>query len=142
MKGTIQNYYANSLDEDLAKVMRTMTRKVENLNLETSFYDKYSHENSPESHLMNYTDLAMTEKTVNDALASFTETTGIPAVIVVEDMEVVFGKTLPMESIVILIILAVLAIVAIVTIVRTVKNRSRFKQGNPEDDDRNANDRW
>ena len=142
MKGTIQNYYANSLDEDLAKVMRTMTRKVANLNLETSFYDKYSHENSPESHLMNYTDLAMTEKTVNDALASFTETTGIPAVIVVEDMEVVFGKTLPMESIVMLIILAVLAIVAIVTIVRTVKNRSRFKQGNPEDDDRNDNDRW
>ncbi len=142
MKGTIQNYYANSLDEDLAKVMRTMTRKVSNLNLETSFYDKYSHENSPESHLMNYTDLAMTEKTVNDALASFTETTGIPVVIVVEDMEVVFGKTLPMESIVMLVILAVLAIVAIVTIVRTVKNRSRFKQGNPEDDDRNDNDRW
>ncbi len=144
MQGTIQNYYANSLDEDLAKVMRTMTRKVENLNLETSFYDKYSHENSPESHLMNYTDLALTEKTVNDALASFTETTGIPTVIVVQDMETVFGKNIPAEDLVIMVVLAVLGVVAIVTIVRTIKNRSRFKQGNPEDDDRDDrnNDRW
>ena len=138
IEGTIQKYYAHSLDEDLAKVMRTMTRKVTNLNLETSFYDEYSHENSPDSHLINNTELAMTEKTVNDSLSAFTETTGIPAVIVVEDMETVFGKNLPMDSIIILIVLAVIAIAAIVGIVRVIKDRSKFKQGNPEDDDKKS----
>ena len=146
MKGTIQQYYANSLDEDLARVMRTMTRKVGNLNLETSFYDEYSHENSPESKLLNYTGLEMTEKTVNDSLAAFTEATDIPVVIVVEDMEDVFGKTMPMEDIIILVVLGALGVVAIVTIVRTVKNRSKFKDGNPEDDDkrddRDNDNRW
>ena len=141
MKGTIQQYYANSLDEDLAKVMRTMTRKVGNLNLQTSFYDEYSHENSPESRLINNTELKLTEKTVNDSLAAFTEATDIPVVIVVEDMEDVFGKTLPMGDIIILVILAALGVVAIVAIVRTVKNRDKFKDGNPEDDDR-RDDRW
>ena len=144
VEGTIQNYYAHSLDEDLAKVMRTMTRKVANLNLETSFYDEQSHANSPASHLINNTELAMTEKTVNDSLSAFTEATGIPVVIVVEDMETVFGKNMPMDSIIILIVLAAIAIAAIVAIVRTVKNRKGFRQGNPEDDDRDDrnDDRW
>lgn len=137
VKGTVQDYYENSLDEDLAKIMRTMTRKAERLNLGTSFYDEYSHENSPQSHLINNTDLKLTEKTVNDALASFTEETDIPVVIVVEDMEDVFGKTMPMGDIIVLVVLAGLAVAAIVVIVRTVKNRKKFGGGNPEDDDRN-----
>lgn len=138
MKGTIQNYYKNSLDEDLAKVMRTMTRKAGNLHLETSFYDEYSHENSPESHLINNTELELTEKTVNDALASFTETTDIPVVIVVEDMEDVFGKNLPMGDIIVLVVLSALAIGAIVVIVRTVKKRKDFEG----DRDNDSRDRW
>ena len=56
-------------------------------------------------------------------------------------MEDVFGKTLPMGDIIILVILAALGVVAIVAIVRTVKNRDKFKDGNPEDDDRRDN-RW
>ena len=133
---SIPDYYAYSLDSNLATIMNTMSAKIDNLNLNSSFKKEYSHAKSPESHLVNYTDLSLTEETVNDALASFTEKTDIPAVIVVEDMEEVFGKTLPMADVVILIILAVLAVVAIVSIVRTVKNRNRFRQGNPEDDDR------
>ncbi len=141
---SIPDYYAYSLDSNLATVMNTMSDKIENLGLASSFKKEYSHAKSPESHLVNYTDLSLTEATVNDALVSFTEDTGIPAVIVVEDMETVFGKSLPMGDIVILVILSVLAIVAIVAIVRTVKNRNKFKQGNPEDDNRNDrnNNRW
>ena len=144
MIASVPDMYAYSLDANLALVMNTMSEKIENLGLLTSFKKEYSHESSPESHLVNYTDLALTEETVNDALVSFTETTGIPAVIVVEDMEEVFGKTLPMGDIVILVVLAVLAVVAIVSIVRTVKNRSKFKQGNPEDDDKrdDRDERW
>lgn len=145
VKGSIQNYYAYSLDEDLARVMQTMTRKITNLGLDSSFNNEDNdHTNSPKSHLVNYTDLEMTEKTVNEALENFTAETGIPVVIVVQDLETVYGKTLPTGDILVLLILAALAIAAVVTIVRTVKNRSKFKQGNPEDDDRDDrnNDRW
>lgn len=141
MIASVPDYYAYSLDSNLATVMNTMSDKIDHLNLDSSFKKTYSHEKSPESHLVNYTELSLTEATVNDALVSFTETTGIPAVIVVEDMEEVFGKTLPAGDIFILLVLAVLAIVAIVYIVRAIKDRSKFKQGNPEDDDKD-NNRW
>ena len=137
---SVNDYYAYSLDSNLAMVMTTMTEKVTDLNLSSSFKKNYNHENSPASHLVNYTDLPMTEETVNDALVAFTEETDIPVVIVVEDMEVVFGKTMPAEDVFILLVLGVLAVVAIVAIVRVVKNRSKFKQGNPEDDDRRDED--
>lgn len=146
MIASIPDYYAYSLDSNLATVMNTMSGKIQNLGLESSFKKTYSHDKSPASHLVNYTDLALTEETVNDALVSFTEETGIPAVIVVEEMETVFGKSLPAGDIMILLILGALGVVAIVAIVRVVKNRSKFKQGNPEDDDKNdrdnENDRW
>ena len=152
MSGSIQNYYKHSLDEDLIRVIETMTRKINNLGLESSFKKTYSHENSPASHLENYTDLSMNKGTVDDALEEFTVQTDIPIVLVVEDMEAVFGKTMPAEDVFILLVLGVLAVVAIVAIVRTVKNRDKFKEenpegkfkdGNPEDDDRNdRNNRW
>jgi hypothetical protein len=140
MIASINDYYAYSLDSNLAMVMGTMEERISDLGLTSSFKKEYSHAKSPESHLVNYTELSLTEDTVNDALASFTETTGIPVVIVVQDMETVFGKTLPMETILIMIVLVVLAVVAIVAIVRTVKNRNKFKQGNPEDDNRDNRD--
>lgn len=139
MIASVPDMYAYSLDSNLAMVMNTMADKIENLGLSSSFKKEYSHAKSPESHLVNYTDLSLTEDTVNDALVSFTEATDIPVVVVVDDMEDVFGKSLPTGDIVILLILAILAIVAIVSIVRVVKNRSRFKQGNPEDDERYDN---
>ena len=140
---SVNDYYAYSLDSNLAMVMDTMTQKVSDLELNSSFKKTYSHEKSPASHLVNYTDLSMTEETVNDALVAFTEETDIPVVIVVEEMETVFGKNIPAEDILILLVLGVLAVVAIVAIVRVVKNRSKFKQGNPEDDDKkDQEDRW
>lgn len=145
MHDSIQKNYSHSLDDDLVRVVETMTRKIEDLHLKSSFKKEYSHENSPKSHLVNNSNLTMNAKIVDEALVDFTETTGIPTVIVVEDMEDVFGKNLPAEDIFILIVLAVLAVVAIVAIVRIVKNRSKFKQGNPEDDnrdDRDNNSRW
>lgn len=144
MIASVPDYYAYSLDSNLATVMNTMSAKIEKLGLESSFKKTYSHASSPESHLVNYTELSLTEATVNDALVSFSEETDIPVVIVVEDMEDVFGKSLPTGDIVILVVLSVLGIVAIVSIVRVIKDRSKFKQGNPEDDDRNDrdNDKW
>ena len=141
MIASVNDYYAYSLDSNLAMVMNTMTEEVQSLGLSSSFKKAYSHAKSPASHLVNYTHLSLTEDTVNDSLSAFTEATDIPVVIVVEDMEDVFGKTLPMGNIIILVVLAALGVAAIVAIVRIVKNRSKFKDGNPEDDDR-RDDRW
>ena len=141
IKGSIQKYYEHSLDEDLIRVMRTMTRKITSFGLDSPYYKTYSHENSPESHLENYTDLSMSKVSVDEALQEFTAQTEIPVVLVVEDMEDVFGKTMPIGDIIILVLLAALGVAAIVAIVRIVKNRSKFKDGNPEDDDR-RDDRW
>ena len=141
---SINKYYAYSLDSNLAMVMNTMTEKVSDLGLSSSFKKTYSHEKSPASHLVNYTDLSLTEETVNDALVAFTEETDIPVVIVVEEMEDVFGKNIPAEDLLIVGILIALGVVAIVTIVRTVKSGKKFKDGNPEDDDRDEknDNRW
>lgn len=140
MIASVSDMYAYSLDSNLAMVINTMSDKIEQLGLTSSFKKESDHTKTPESQLVNYTDLALTEDTVNDALVSFTETTDIPMVVVVENMETVFGKSLPTGDIMVMIFLAALAVVAVVIIVRVVKNRSGFKQGNPEDDDRSDNE--
>lgn len=81
--------YKYSLDSGLAQVMETMTEKIRALNLESSFTCSENHA-QVKSHLTNHSDVEMTEDTVNRALEAFTEATGIPVVIVVEDMNKVF----------------------------------------------------
>lgn len=84
-------YYAYSLDSNLASVMEIMTDKIVELNLDSSFKSESYNDNSVESHVVNDTDFDVTEETVNIALQKFTEATGIPAVIVIDSMESVFG---------------------------------------------------
>ena len=122
VRGTINSeYYAYSLDSNLATVMDQMGNRVEALNLPSSFRTEKPSENPPTSHLTNKSSLSMTEETVNDALKSFTEKTDIPAVIVVDTMENVFGKTIPIDHIIVLIVLFALAGLAIYLIVRALK---------------------
>lgn len=81
--------YKYSLDSNLAQVIETMEQKITALGLTSSFKCEENHA-QVESHLTNKTNIDMTEQTVNDALENFTETTGIPIVIVVEDVDDVF----------------------------------------------------
>lgn len=89
--------YKYSLDSDLARVMHQLTQEVQSLNLTDSFTCTENH-HQVRSHLTNHSDLEMTESTVNEALNAFTDATGIPVVIVVEDMNAVFGRTTSYES--------------------------------------------
>lgn len=118
-------YYAYSLGSNLASAMDTMTEKVSALGLESSFSTDKEDTNKVESHLTNHTSLSVSSETVGNALKRFTEATDIPAVIVIETMENVFGKTLPTFDIFVLIILIVIAAVAISMIVKAVRNRNR-----------------
>lgn len=124
--GSIAENYKYSLDSNLAMAMGKMADSIEALNLKSSFTAENDMSNKAESKLVNYTDLTMTEKTVNDSLASFTETTGIPAVVVVETAETVFGKTMPVGSILFIIILVALVGFCIAYIVKRVREKKQY----------------
>lgn len=116
-------YYAYSLDSNLANIMDQMGNRIESLGLASSFRTEKENTNPPTSHLTNHSTLNLTEETVNDALKAFTEKTDIPTVIVVDSMENVFGKTIPVFDILIVIVLLVIMGVAIYMIVRALKSR-------------------
>lgn len=124
VQGSINGeYYAYSLDSNLATVMDKMAGKVEALGLDDSFKRPTEGGASVTSHMVNYTDLQLTPDTVNSALEDFTARTDIPVVIVVDTMENVFGKTLPIGDIVLIVAMLALAALSIYLIVKAVRNR-------------------
>lgn len=130
--GSVSNeYYAYSLDTNLASVMEIMTAHVTRLGLDGSFKKQSDHSAMTEPQLKNYTALALNEATVEDALAEFTSATHIPVVIVVEDMEVVFGKSLTSGDLSGIVLSIGFIALAIFLIVKAVKEKQRFgKNGN------------
>lgn len=122
MNGSISENYKYSLDTNLADVVRTMTDKVTALGLESSFTCGEDPQ-AITSHLTNRTDLPLTEDTVNSALTAFTEATGITMVIVVEDMEAVYGRIMTGDAIFTLVISVALIAVAVWLIYKAVKKR-------------------
>ena len=125
-----REYYAYSLDSNLATVMDQMGNRIDRLNLRSSFRTELGTENLPTSHVVNYSSLNITEETVNAALEDFTEKTDIPTVIVIDTMENVFGKNIPIRDIIVVIGLVVLMGVAIFFIVRGIKNRNKNDNSN------------
>lgn len=126
--------YRYSLDSDLARAMARMQNKVASVGKDAHYCDE-THVQA-DSVLVNRTDLQLTESTVNDALKSFTEATEIPIVIVVDDMEDVFGRTMPGDYVMTLLIALVFVVVGIVLIVRAVSaNKRRKKDGDDRSDD-------
>ena len=116
--------YKYSLDSGIAQVMTTMQNHVEGLGLQSS-YVCGNDDHEYRSHLTNMTSIDMTESTVNMALEEFTAKTGIPVVVVVDDIEDVFPKTLSFSDIITVIVSIGLVIVAIVLIVKAVKNAKK-----------------
>ena len=129
-----------SLSSGLARVMEKMTDEVERKGLDSPFYFEESHEDSPESHLTNHSPLSVNEKTVERALVEFTEKTGIPAVIVVDTMEEVFGKGLTGDDIIVILIALVFIAVAVFLIVQAVKNNKKKDKEDEEPYNRYAKD--
>lgn len=118
--------YKYSLDSNLAQVMQEMTGEISDLNLPSSYTCNENHI-QVESKLINRSSVEMTDSTVNDALKAFTDTTGIPVVIVVEDMNEVFGseaKTVEGSDIT-RVVLIVLAVVAVIVLIVVMKNKKK-----------------
>lgn len=87
----VDEYFAYSLDSDLADVIETMTKHITNLGLDSSFYWESDRSNLADSKFVNMTSMDLTTEIVHIALTDFTAKTGIPIVVVVDSAEKVFG---------------------------------------------------
>ena len=124
-----ESSYKYSLDSNLAQVIEQMENEVVLLGEESSYKcdevrDEYN------SHLTNHSNLQLNAETVDNALVSFTETTGIPIVVVVDEIEDVFGRTLTTETIFTVVISIAFIVIAIVLIVKAVKGSKNTTQNN------------
>lgn len=128
-----ESSYKYSLDSNLAQVMELMEDQITQLGLESAFTCAEEHAQVT-SHVTNRTSMDLTEATINDALTKFTASTGIPVVIVVEDMTDVFGTTVSATSVSKVALIAVVVIVALVAVVIAVVMLRRRKQAGAADD--------
>ena len=124
-----------SLSSGLAGVMDTMATKIERLGLGSSFYSEESHERSPESHVVNNSSLSVNEKTIDRALADFTEKTDIPVVIVIDDMDNVFEFGFSDGDIMVIVIGLIFLGVAIFLIVSAVKGYKESKKSKEKEEE-------
>ena len=115
--------YKYSLDSNLAQVVTQMQKHVTQLGTANTF--SCQEERQAIAHLTNRSDLNLTADTVNLALESFTQATGSPMVIVVDEMEDVFGRSIAGGSVVTLLVGGGLLLLAVVLIVKTVKRKRR-----------------
>ena len=132
--------YKYSLDSNLSRVVESMQEQIEAKDLPSSFKStcRDTQHVQVESHMINNTDLPLTDETVNDALASFTEATGISVVLVVEDIDDVFDRNIPISDIITLIFAGVILIIAIVLIVRAFKNKKKNGGNNGDNNGQNG----
>lgn len=84
-------YYAYSLDTNLADVVSAMEKSITERGFDSSFRAEAAVVEGKKSELINYTDFELNTELVNAALESFTEKTGIPCVIVADMAEKAFG---------------------------------------------------
>ncbi len=98
MSSSISDYHGYSLGSNLSTVIDKMTDNVVNLGLDSSFKSQSDHTTVAESKVYNYSNCEFTEETVNSSLRSFTEKTGIPICIVVDNETTVFGGSSVIEQ--------------------------------------------
>ena len=115
IKSSIGENYKYSLGANLASAIDKMTVQIVPMATNSPFKQEHDMTDKAQSVLVNYTDLEINSETVEYSLNEFTGKTKIPAVIVVESAEAVFGKGIPAKNIFILI--ALLAVIVICTVI-------------------------
>lgn len=135
VQSNILEEYDYSLSKNLATVIEEMGEEITDNNLA---YDNKS--NSP-SHVRNYTELNVNQDTINNALQKFTDETNIPLVLVIDDIEDVYDKTVRGDDIVTVVIAVALGALAIFLIVRSVMGINRNDENRNNDDERKEDDK-
>ncbi len=116
--------YKYSLSKDLSKVMDYMTTRVGQMNLDSSFIDKHDMSKAPAPKFENKSNITMSPQTVEGSLNRFTEATGIPVYMLVDEGENVFGRTMPVTNIIIAVITLIVIVFCIVYIVNKIKHKN------------------
>ncbi len=92
------DYYTYSLSKSLASVVNTMEKEVSVLGLDSSFVVEMPGK-KVDSHFVNKSELKLNNATIETALDSFTEKTGIPIAVVVDTMEPSIEKSLSFQTV-------------------------------------------
>ena len=129
--GSMDEVFKNTMASNLTVIIDGMTDKVEALKLSSSFKAESDKSDLAESKLVNKSSLNVSADSVNASLEAFTEETGIPAVIVIDDIEAVFEKRMPVGDIALLVILVIVAVISIASTTKKVITRIRFEK-NPQ----------
>ena len=116
--------YKYSLSKDISKVIDHMAEQVVLQDLDSSFIDEHNMEKAPAPKFENKSNITMSSQTVEGSLNRFTEATGIPVYLVVEEGEAVFGRTMPVGNIVLAVITLGVIIFCIVYIVKKIKHKN------------------
>lgn len=116
-------YYAYSLDSNLAMAVNKMTNAISALGFDSSFKTELDHSGAARPHVKNLTKLDITEETVNAALDEFTEKTGIPIVIVIDTESNIFGRTVTLRDHIMFSIAIGIMALAVYLIIRAVRKR-------------------
>jgi len=130
MNRSIAQNYGYSLTMNLSAVIEIMEGEVTELG-SGDHYKNNCNDNREQnvSKFINNTSLNVIESELDYSLESFTDSTGIPISLVIEDAEDVFGKTMPGEYIITIIISLVVIGIAIYFIVKGVKGRKNGGNG-------------
>ncbi len=130
ISSSVPENYKYSLDSNLAMVTERMASAINRLQLRSNFRCDESH-GAAQSKLINHSALPITGETVNMALEQFTEETGISIAIVVDEMEDVFGKSMPTSAIITLVIAGAVVIFAGYMVIRAIIQKKKNPGGTP-----------
>ncbi len=131
VKSSMDEEFKDTFGSSLCAIVDGMGDKIQGLKLSSSFKTESDKSALAESKLINKSSLNVSEIDINASLAAFTEDTEIPAVIVIDEIETVFGKRMPIGDIALLSILLIVAIISIASTTKKVIVRIRFEK-NPQ----------
>lgn len=123
LEGSMTEHYKFSAQKGFRVTLERLSESISDKKLESAFVTEKDHSSLTSSHVTNYSDLSINEESVNISLRIFTESTGIPTVLVIDTAENVFGKTAPVKEIAVSVVSAAVAVASGVVIVKDTKKR-------------------
>lgn len=130
LQTAVRNWIPENYSGALENIRYTVDDMRENVNgLGLSKNVTCYETNTQISKVINNTERSINTSIIEEATVRFTEETGIPISIVIDDAEDVFGRTIPAGDVLMVIICLIVMIIAIAFIVRGVRAR-RYRNRN------------
>ena len=123
--------YTKTFAKDLGKVMSSMAKEIEELDLYSVFVKRYAEDTSfPDAKLHTEKNVSMAldnSVELESALAAFTEETGIPVIVSVGTYEGLFGRTMPWTDILFEVLLLAVAAYMTFGLVKKIRAYKRME---------------